>query len=110
MTDYIGRQAQMSPDSDAPAILIIEDEPEILRDLEEGVRAEGYAVETAASGTEGLHCLNNGRPIIAVLLDVAVSRPDGFQVLREIRNAGHTLPVVMISGPAHSSIIVEAMR
>jgi two-component system response regulator AtoC len=91
-------------------ILVVEDEPEVRSYLEMALRCEGFGVETAEDGEEGLHALRNGVPICAVLLDVGIPKRDGIQVLREIRSSERNLPVTMISGAATSGVIVEAMR
>jgi two-component system response regulator AtoC len=91
-------------------ILVVEHEPEVRTFLEMTLRSDGFGVETAEDGEEGLNCLQTGLPIAAVLLDVSIPKRDGLQVLREIRGSERNLPVIMISGSPSSSLIVEFMR
>jgi two-component system, NtrC family, response regulator AtoC len=91
-------------------ILVVEHEPDVRAFLENALRRDGFGVETAEDGEEGLTYLQTGLPIAAVLLDMSMPKRDGLQVLRDIRGAERNLPVIMISGTASSSVIVEAMR
>ena len=91
-------------------ILVVDDEPEVRGYLETALRCEGYGVEIAEDGEEALNLLKIGVPVCALLLDMTIPKLDGLQVLRELRNSGRNLPVIMISGSVSSSIIVEAMR
>lgn len=91
-------------------ILVVEDEPEVRSYLEMALSCEGYGVETAEDGEEGLNFLQLGVPVCAVLLDVMIPKIDGLRVLREFRSTGRNLPVIMISGTVSSGLIVEAMR
>jgi two-component system response regulator AtoC len=91
-------------------ILVVDDEPEVRGYLETALRCEGYGVEIAEDGEEALNLLKIGVPVCALLLDMMIPKLDGLQVLRELRNSGRNLPVIMISGSVSSGIIVEAMR
>ena len=53
-------------------ILVVEHEPEVRSFLEMALRSDGFEVETAEDGEEGLNCLQTGLPIAAVLLDVSI--------------------------------------
>src|SRR6202163_119078 len=100
----------MRTDVNSQVILLVEDEPEVRSYIEMALRCDGFSVETAEDGEEGLHCLQMGLPVSAVLLDVSMPNRDGLAVLREIRSTESNLPVIMISGSASSGVIVEAMR
>jgi two-component system response regulator AtoC len=100
----------MRAETNDQIILVVEDEPEVRTYLEMALRCDGFGVETAEDGEEGLNYLQTGLPIAAVLLDVSIPKRDGLEVLREIRGSERNLPVIMISGTASSSVIVEAMR
>jgi two-component system response regulator AtoC len=100
----------MRAEANDQIILVVEDELEVRTYLEMALRCDGFGVETAEDGEEGLNCLQTGLPIAAVLLDVSIPKRDGLQVLREIRGSERNLPVIMISGTASSNVIVEAMR
>src|SRR5712671_5391320 len=76
-------------------ILVVEDEPRLLRNLAKGLREEGYAVDTANSGDEGLFKAQN-YDYDAVILDVMLPRLDGWQILEKLRKAKQT-PVMMLT-------------
>lgn len=76
-------------------LLIIEDEADLLRRLAKILRAEGYAVDTAADGEEGLHkALENDYD--AILLDAMLPVIDGWDLLARLRKSKAT-PVLMLT-------------
>jgi two-component system, OmpR family, response regulator len=77
-------------------LLIIEDEPRILSFLTRGMEAEGFAVDAAQSGPEGLEHAQS-HPYDAVLLDLLLPGLDGLSVLRELQRRQPELPVVILS-------------
>jgi two-component system KDP operon response regulator KdpE len=81
-----------------PRILIVEDEPALLRALRINLRARGYEVATASTGREALAEAAQ-RPPDAVLLDLGLPDLDGAEVIRELRGWS-AAPVIVISGRA----------
>jgi len=77
-------------------ILLIEDEPRILAFLRRGLEAQGYAVDWAADGVEGLRRIRAHRYDL-VVLDLLLPKLDGFAVLRELRSSAPGLPVLILS-------------
>ena len=65
-------------------ILVIDDEPYILRSLSYLLSREGYRVETAANGADGLARVRELRPFL-VFLDIMMPRMDGYEVCEHIR-------------------------
>ena len=76
-------------------VLVIEDEVRLLRNLAKALREEGYAVDTAAEGEEGLYKAENN-DYDAIVLDVMLPRLDGWQVLERLRQTKKT-PVVFLT-------------
>ena len=76
-------------------ILVIEDETRAADYLKQGLSENGYAVEVARSGTDGLHAALNGDHDL-VVLDVMLPGIDGFAVLAALRSAKQT-PVLMLT-------------
>jgi len=76
-------------------LLVVEDEPALLRTLGRALREEGYAVDTAEDGTEGLRMAQE-RDYDALVLDVMLPLLDGWEVLRRLR-LGKTTPVLMLT-------------
>lgn len=77
-------------------LLVIEDELKVARFIERGLREEGFVVETAPDGESGLLKANGGG-FDLVILDVMLPGRDGFSVLREMRAAGATARVLMLT-------------
>jgi DNA-binding NtrC family response regulator len=90
-------------------ILIIDDD----RAFRVGTRAllmdEGYGVDAAAGGDEGLARLQAERYQL-VLLDLKMEGRSGLSVLEELRRTGHTVPVVMLTGYATVDSAVQALK
>ncbi len=78
-------------------LLIIDNESETIEVLHDVLAAEGYHVETASSGEQGLQAARAGG-IDLVLLDVALPKRDGFSVLESLRKAGNDTPVIFLTG------------
>ena len=77
-------------------ILVIEDEPRILAFLARGLEAEGFTVDGAADGPEGLRRAAKGAYDL-VVLDLLLPRLDGLSVLHEVQRRRPELPVVIVS-------------
>jgi two-component system, OmpR family, KDP operon response regulator KdpE len=77
-------------------LLIVEDEPALLRALRIDLRARGYEVVAAASGADALDQARR-RPPDAVLLDLGLPDTDGTQVIRQLRGWS-AAPVIVLSG------------
>jgi len=80
----------------SPRILIIEDEPDLLRGLELNIKAEGYGVLTAASGDAGVRVALDERPDL-VLLDIMLPGMSGLDVCRELRRKHFDAPIIMLT-------------
>src|SRR5437867_9371738 len=76
-------------------ILIVEDEPDLLSSLAKALREEGYAVDTANDGEEGLYKAES-YDYDAVVLDVMLPKLDGWGVLEKLRRQKKT-PVLMLT-------------
>jgi len=77
-------------------ILIAEDEARISTFLEKGLRANGFATETAAKGTDALQLARSGR-FDLLILDLGLPGKDGFEILQHLRGEGSQLPIVILT-------------
>lgn len=77
-------------------VLVIEDEALIARALEEGLEAEGYAVDVADCGDDGLWRATEFT-YDAIILDLMLPGMNGYVVCRELRAAGNTTPIMMLT-------------
>jgi two-component system OmpR family response regulator len=111
------RQNKLAPSEDlvmlAPEInpsmriLVVEDEPDLLRSLAQALREEGYAVDTAANGEDGLFNVEN-TDYDAVVLDVMMPKMDGWEVLSRLRKIKKT-PVLMLTARDQSRDRVKGL-
>lgn len=76
-------------------VLVVEDEPRLLRNLAKALREEGYAVDTAEEGDNGLY-LAQTYDYEAIVLDIMLPHLDGWQLLEQLRKTKHT-PVIMLT-------------
>jgi len=90
-------------------ILIIDDEVSIRRTLRDILENEGYGVDDAPDGMEGLK-LVKANHYDAVLCDIKMPKMDGLEVLEKIQETNSDIPVVMISGHGNIDTAVDAIR
>jgi two-component system KDP operon response regulator KdpE len=88
-------------------VLIVDDEPQILRALRINLVARQYDVVVAADGTEALRQAADGRPDL-VVLDLGLPDIDGVEVIRKLRT-WTPVPILVLSGRADSRDKVEAL-
>ena len=77
-------------------ILVVEDDPDLSRQLKEALIDVGYAVDTADDGEEGHH-LGDTEPYDAVVLDLGLPIIDGVSVLQKWRSDGKKFPVLILT-------------
>jgi DNA-binding NtrC family response regulator len=90
-------------------ILVIDDEPDIRESLEALLTIEGYSVELAQNGTEGLHKLES-RGYDIILLDLMMPDKSGMEVLQEYRLRDQLTPVFMITAYGSVEAAVQALK
>lgn len=90
-------------------ILLIDDEPLVRDELGGLLRDQGYDVQTAADGEEGLALFRNLRPDM-VITDVRMPRRDGISVAITIRREDPMVPVTVITGHGNEAMAIDALR
>ena len=87
-----------SPSVPRDRILLIEDEPDIVEVLQYNLEKEGFAVETARRGEQGLEAIRREPPDL-VLLDLMLPGVDGLEITRALKRDGSTarVPIVMLT-------------
>jgi DNA-binding NtrC family response regulator len=103
------QSVERTPVPTGPRVLIVDDEADIRESLQTLLELEGYRVEAAATGTEGLVRVSE-HPFDLVLLDLALPDANGIELLGEIRNRDLDLPVVMITAYGTVENAVRAMQ
>src|SRR6476619_5919586 len=92
-----------------PEILIIDDEKAIRKTLTEILSFEGYKIEEAGDGEEGLKKFKE-KAYDVVLCDIKMPKLDGIEFLDKAREANPDVPVIMISGHGTIETAVEAVK
>lgn len=77
-------------------VLVIDDDPTVRSVLKRGLAYEGFAVDTAVTGSEGLTIARDHKPDL-VIVDLMLPGFDGFEVLRRLRSADADVPVLILS-------------
>lgn len=95
----------------AARILVVDDEPNVLRSLMQYLTIEDFEVETASHGEEALEKVDSFRPEL-ILLDVMMPNMDGFEVLDAIKKKpGHDkTPVIMLTAKDQSSDVLKGYQ
>jgi two-component system alkaline phosphatase synthesis response regulator PhoP len=82
-------------------ILLVEDEAGLRLTLQDRLRSEGYGVETAADGQQGLERGRDAQ-FSLIILDLMLPKMSGFDVCGELRKAGVSTPVLMLTARGHT--------
>jgi DNA-binding response OmpR family regulator len=90
-------------------ILIIEDEPALMRGLTDAFQARGCLVEAAADGEAGLHAALSGDPDL-ILLDIMLPKIDGYEICRAVRARAIDVPIVMLTARGQEEDIVLGLN
>ncbi len=77
-------------------ILVVEDEKRLAAAIKRGLEQEGFAVDTALDGTEGLWMANEGS-YDAIVLDIMLPGMNGYKVCGQLREAGNWTPILMLT-------------
>jgi DNA-binding response OmpR family regulator len=90
-------------------ILVIEDNEDLAFGLRNNLEIEGYRVELATDGQSGLSRARELQPDL-IVLDLMLPALDGYRVLRELRQGGHTVPVIILTARTEEADKVRGFR
>jgi len=90
-------------------ILIIEDEPALLRGLTDTFAGLGFDVSTAADGEQGLNLALSTRPAL-ILLDIMLPRVNGYEICRAVRERGLNMPILMLTAKGQEEDVVLGLN
>src|SRR5438552_18961655 len=96
--------------SETANILLVDDEPGMLRYIRTLLEVDEYRVETASSGEEAVERVHKGLQPDLVLLDVLMPGIDGLQTLEQLRQLQPSVKVVMLSCVNDTRKVVQAIR
>jgi two-component system KDP operon response regulator KdpE len=94
--------------SDSARILVVDDEPAIVRAVSTNLKGHGFRVDSAATGEEGLERCGEQRPDV-ILLDLGLPDMDGCEVIRRVREQTNT-PIIVLSVRGSEKEKVEALN
>src|ERR1700758_3606250 len=77
-------------------LLVVEDDPNIGRFIQKGLKEERYAVDVATDGEEGL-TLASVNPYDLIILDIMLPKLDGLEVCRRLRNHRQVTPILLLT-------------
>ena len=89
-------------------LLIVEDEPALMRGLTDVFRGRGFDVLTAVDGVAGLEVALSSRPHI-ILLDIMLPRMNGYEVCRRLREQQVGVPIIMLSARGQEKDIIRGL-
>ena len=90
-------------------ILIVEDEPNLLAQLQQRLREAGYVVDTAADGEEGLY-FGREYDYDAAIIDLGLPKLDGMDLIGELRKLNRDFPVLVLTARSHWQDKVEGLE
>lgn len=89
-------------------VLVVDDDPNIRRFIQAGLKNEGYEPHLAADGVEGISIMEEVLPEL-LILDISMPNMDGFEVCRRIREWS-TVPIIMLSARQSAKDKVDSFR
>jgi len=90
-------------------ILIIEDDPVLLRGLKDNFAAAGFLVETAADGQSGLDRALSGAADV-ILLDLMLPKVNGYEICRATRESGSDVPILMLTARGQEEDVILGLN
>jgi DNA-binding response OmpR family regulator len=90
-------------------VLIVEDDPAMLRGLKDNFEFEGYKVLTATDGDAGLKAALGGRPDL-IVLDLMLPKINGYEVCRFLREEKFDMPILMLTAKGQESDVVLGLK
>ena len=92
-------------------ILVVDDEPVVVKTLSKAIRRQGFDVVSAVDGEEALEKIRSTKPDL-VILDIQMPKLDGTEVLQRIKGSPETasLPVIMLTGKAGDEDILKGYK
>ena len=94
---------------DSPSVLIIEDDPALLRGLKDNFESQAYRVRLARDGREGLAAALANPPDL-MLLDIMLPKMNGYEICRAIRAKQLEMPIIMLTAKGQEEDIVRGLE
>src|ERR1051325_768919 len=94
---------------DSPSVLIIEDDPALLRGLRDNFEAQDYRVQLARDGREGLSAALANPPDL-LLLDLMLPKMNGYEICRAVRARKLEMPIIMLTAKGQEADIIRGLE
>ena len=91
------------------SVLIIEDNPAMLRGLEDNFDLKGYRVKTARDGEEGLKAALTEKPDL-IILDIMLPKINGYEICSQIRKKNLDMPIIMLTAKDRESDVIMGLN
>ncbi len=92
----------------APVVLIVEDDPTLMRGLADNFRLHGYEVRSASDGRSGLAQALADPPDL-MLLDIMLPQLNGFEICRQVRQRKLDMPIIMLTAKGQEEDIIQGL-
>src|SRR5688572_9588450 len=92
-----------------PSVLIIEDDPALLRGLKDNFEGQQYRVQLARDGQTGLDAVLKAPPDL-VILDIMLPKMNGFEICQAIRAKGIDMPIIMLTAKGQEQDIIRGLE
>src|SRR6266576_4364135 len=93
----------------SPSVLIIEDDPALLRGLRDNFESQAYRVQLARDGREGLSAALANPPDL-LLLDIMLPKMNGYEICRLVRARQLQMPIIMLTAKGQEEDIVRGLE
>src|SRR6266704_6550900 len=93
----------------SPSVLIIEDDPALLRGLRDNFESQAYRVHLARDGREGLSAALANPPDL-LLLDIMLPKMNGYEICRLVRARQLQMPIIMLTAKGQEEDIVRGLE
>ena len=90
-------------------LLIVEDETSLLEHLKAGFKSEGFAVDISDNGKEALF-LGEETDYDVAIVDIGLPQMDGLEVVRKLRKAGRSFPIILLTARGHWKDKVDGLE
>ena len=92
-----------------PRVLLIEDEPALVRGLSDALQKNGFAVSVATDGQRGLDAVEANEADI-ILLDVMLPKVNGYEICQAARAQGLAVPILMLTAKGQEADIILGLN
>lgn len=95
--------------NDTYKVLLVEDEPTISLIIKDTFKDEGFSIQHATDGKEGLNCFLDWNPDV-IIADIMMPQMDGFEMVKRIRKTNSTIPILFLTSRSSIEDLVEGFE